>query len=657
MKWTIKHVSLLLITWILLTWVQVVEAQQKRNLLGTFLKEQTIHDMIGPEYLPYTRDSVKLYLEKLPEKTREQIIADAEEAMTYDWPSIPVTAYLDFKRTGDREVMQQYSRKRGSALKKLVLGELLENKGRFLDAIVNGSWAICEQSTWVLSAHLPSQKGGAGIPNVHEPIIDLGAGETANLLGWTYYFFRKDFAGISPFLKKRIPDEIRSRIIIPYLERDDFWWQASKKDGFVNNWNPWCNYNVLISTLLLGSSVDTDTKNEIVSKTMRSVDKFINYYKEDGACEEGPAYWDHAGGKMMEYLELLQHISSGKIYIGDRELIRNMGTYILDAHIAGDYFVNFADSPARLHPDAGIVYRFGAYIQNSSLEKFASFIANRDDFFSYPLGHSLDRSLHNLFNYDKIKNTSPEKNNPLHFWYPQTEIGGGRTSPNARKGFFFAAKGGYNDESHNHNDAGSFILFYEGQPLIVDVGVETYTGKTFSSERYSIWTMQSDYHNLPLINGVSQAYGKKYKASEVFFDNTRSELRFTADIASAYPDDAACTFWKRTYTLKRSSAPELSIRDNFELDKAKDNTSLHFIVVSTPIIEHSGKISLKKTRDKKVSLYPPEGIFDISVEELPLEDPRLLQAWKQPKLYRIVLKTRNKEQNGNWEYVIKEEKL
>ena len=38
-------------------------------------------------------------------------------------------------------------------------------------------------------------------------------------------------------------------------------------------------------------------------------------------------------------------------------------------------------------------------------------------------------------------------------------------------------------------------------PVIIDAGVGTYTRQTFSSERYTIWTMQSNYHNLPMING------------------------------------------------------------------------------------------------------------------------------------------------------------
>jgi len=32
------------------------------------------------------------------------------------------------------------------------------------------------------------------------------------------------------------------------MERNDLWWQAlqDKPGQMVNNWNPWCNFNVLI---------------------------------------------------------------------------------------------------------------------------------------------------------------------------------------------------------------------------------------------------------------------------------------------------------------------------------------------------------------------------------------------------------------------------
>lgn len=53
---------------------------------------------------------------------------------------------------------------------------------------------------------------------------------------------------------------------------------------------------------------------------------------------------------------------------------------------------------------------------------------------------------------------------------------------------FFILK--INLERHNHNDIGQFIVYADGKPVIIDVGVETYTAKTFSERRYEIWTME-----------------------------------------------------------------------------------------------------------------------------------------------------------------------
>ena len=49
-------------------------------------------------------------------------------------------------------------------------------------------------------------------------------------------------------------------------------------------------------------------------------------------------------------------------------------------------------------------------------------------------------------------------------------------------------------------------------------GVESYTKKTFSPQRYEIWTMQSAWHNLPTFDGVQQLPGAEYAAREVCTD-------------------------------------------------------------------------------------------------------------------------------------------
>lgn len=54
---------------------------------------------------------------------------------------------------------------------------------------------------------------------------------------------------------------------------------------------------------------------------------------------------------------------------------------------------------------------------------------------------------------------------------------------------------------------GSFTLYKNGPPVFVDIGAESYTGKTFSQDRYEIWTMQSGYHNLPTLIGLDEKDG------------------------------------------------------------------------------------------------------------------------------------------------------
>lgn len=127
-----------------------------------------------------------------------------------------------------------------------------------------------------------------------------------------------------------------------------------------------------------------------------------------------------------------------------------------------------------------------------------------------------------------------------------------RTNKDGEKGFFFAARGGHNNESHNHNlnDVGSFMLYHQREPLLIDVGVETYSAKTFSKDRHEIWAMQSDYHYLPIINNTSQALGIKFIAQEISMKNTGSSLKLSIDIYTAYSKEAQCKSWIRSFTLK-----------------------------------------------------------------------------------------------------------
>lgn len=217
-----------------------------------------------------------------------------------------------------------------TAISSLFLAELAEGKGRFMDQIINGVFHSCEMTSWVLSAHLVIQQSHRSMPDHNTQVIDLVSGDTGSLFSWIYYFLNKEFDKVNPIISERLKKEIQDKILEPYMDGNRFWWMALDDNwkGFVNNWNPWCNSNVLQCFLLIEN--DPDKLSAAVYKTMISVDKFINYTQEDGACEEGPAYWGHAAGKMYDYLQLLSDATNGKVSIFDKPIIKNMGNIFPD---------------------------------------------------------------------------------------------------------------------------------------------------------------------------------------------------------------------------------------------------------------------------------------------------------------------------------------
>src|SRR2546430_13772160 len=145
-------------------------------------------------------------------------------------------------------------------------------------------------------------------------------------------------------------------------------------------------------------------------------------------------------------------------------------------------------------------------------------------------------------------------------WLADLQLMAARSTPDSGMGWYVAAWGGHNAQSHNHNDVGNFIVYGDGKPVLIDLGVETYSAKTFSSQRYDIWTMQSAYHNLPTINGIMQAAGRQFQAESVSFNETADRVTFSADLASAYPAAAAAQRWQRRVTLGRK-APAVELEE------------------------------------------------------------------------------------------------
>ena len=606
----------------------------------------------------------------LPEEIKKAFLAEAEKLKSRPWPSLPASVYLDFFRNGNRTNYQEIYFGRRQCLFVLTIAECIAGKGEYLDDIISGIWHISEETTWVIPAHLnripppvsnfyhdPVTAEKIAYPEprrLHDPeddiYIDLFAAETGSLLSWVYYFLGGIFAEKVPEVTRRMEEEVIRRILIPFLEENNFSWTGLSHDDPVNNWNPWINSNILAAYLVFARVYPR--AGEGINKAIKSINRFLHFYSDDGGCDEGPSYFGVAGASLLDFIEELSHVENVS-YLYRESRIRNMASYIYKVYIANEYYVNYADAPPRVFVSAGVLERAGKNMDNPVLSDFAGYLrANKwcsGEVFPNS-GYSLYRHLAGFFGSRRQEKASIKI--PTLVWFPGIQVLTARDKGDSAKGFFFSAKGGHNDESHNHNDVGNFILYYDGKPILVDAGVETYTRDTFSGKRYGLWTMQSCYHNLPSINGFDEAPGKEFRAGEVLLSGKElkggehlttecpaSGILFSLDIAGAYPASAGVKSYKRSFVFSPGSHLELT--DTYSLGESSSPLILNLLCYDKP--EFSGNMAVF---GGLVSMDYDSGSFTCEIEEIKLTDPKIHNDWQKDQLYRMRLTRKNRDLTG-----------
>ncbi len=615
------------------------------------------------DWHPFPRIDERAAWDGIPAALRRSLIEAGEDRLDFAWPHLPATRFLDYSRMGNRSRYQDLSYARRDALADLVLAECAEGQGRFLDDCVNGIWALCEETYWGVPAHIGVQKAGSGLPDVEEPTVDLFAAETGALLAWTLYLLHDQLDTVSPLVRRRIELEIRRRILDVLKVRIDFFWMGWLGERRVNNWNPWICSNWL--TCILAVEDDVETRAEDVFRVLRTVDNFIDTYPRDGGCDEGPNYWGRAGASLFENLELLYTATDSAVDVFGESLIGEIGRFLHRAHIADSYYLNFADASALVEPEALLVHAYGRRIGDADMQALARWLAHRQRIGRPGLhaqgqvssrGSSLGRSLMAIFALDEVLDRPGQAPLPRDVWLPDIEVMTARDAAGSQDGFYVAIKGGHNEESHNHNDIGNFVVYLDGRPLLVDAGVENYTAKTFSAQRYDIWTMQSDYHTLlPTIDGHQQQPGERHGASQVEYAADDNTARLALEIAGAWGEDAGLDSWHRTLALHRGECVE--VEDRWRFNTAPG--SLQLSLLTPGRVELDAGIVRISARNYKDDRTAAEGTVEFnadrltaSVETVPITDQvRMGPCWGT-ELYRVVFTLDQPSREGSLAYRI-----
>ncbi len=560
-----------------------------------------------------------------PEKC-EVIMKRAEEFLVEEIVPIPLSLYRDKFLTGSRTNYESVHHHRRDMLCYMLIAEMYEDKGRFVEKIADVLWAIMEESSWVIPAHQANShmRPNSDVPEIYReedvPGLDLYSANCGAVLAVTKYYLKDKLDAISPYICERIDHLVYLRTVRPYIV-GTYWWSYS-----AHNWPTGISMNVLVATAATVS--DMEIRERVVEKAMWMLDNFSAGMPEDGTCDEGPGYWGAGAGGFFNAMLLLDDLSAGKINVYDDVMVRNLCEFISKVNIHDKYFVNFADCHGKVSPDGDLIEIMGKMLRSDELLSF---------------GHTMSLERANIYYffgapYTVVRNVftpTVHKVDPVvakkSVWMDGHKIAVFRESTDTSKGLFLATKGGTNSEPGNHNDVGALIIFSDGKPIAVDPGIGSYNNKYFESDyRYLRWFTNSNAHSCPEINGYQQKTGGS-SSDEVCDVDART---VSMEIGKLYKPEAGIESLVRTCHLEDGL---ITVSDALKLSEEGEYI-FHLNLVNEPQIREDGKVEIGEGR---VLSYDPE-VFTVSYDRvenkcLPYDDLNIQHWWGVECLWDLKL--------------------
>ena len=489
-----------------------------------------------------------------------QEIADyADKCRGTAIPSLPYSRFKLFHETGDRFQYEDsevgYFPRRGRIT---AFGALAWLYGREDDIheLEDIIWAICDEYTWSLPAHVERAAFTSQLEN-DAYMVDLFAAETAQTLAEICFLMGEK---IAPIVRLRVERLINERVFDRVLTRDFGWMTAT------HNWAAVCAGSVGMAAIY--AIEDEERLAAVLSRLLPSMECFLSGFSEDGACLEGIGYWKYGFSYFVGFAELLERRTKGKISLFKDPRVEKIAAFQQKIYFPGGRTVGFSDGSNRTRWNPGLT----CYLS----QRFDNFVIPplENGEFRYTADHTF-RWAQTLRNLLWTLDTVPQEMKcrtcclPAAQWF----IGHGPT------GAGVAVKAGHNDEPHNHNDVGSFQYYLNGEEMLSDLGSGEYTRQYFSETRYDFFVCVSQGHSVPMIDGCTQRAGKEARAKDVVLDESGIRM----EMADAYELDGL-TSLKRSVLFDEPSGT-MTLTDAFVLDDKKHDLCERFITYGQVTVE------------------------------------------------------------------------
>ncbi|MBP5210059.1 MAG: heparinase II/III family protein [Clostridia bacterium] len=481
------------------------------------------------------------------------------EARPRPYPVLPWTEYRRFVESGDRAGYETLYFARRKAMCAAAILALIEPENKaYLDEVENVLWAICGEYSWCLPAHQP--KG-----DVLRDHIDLFASETGYALSEILALLGDR---LHPAVARVVRENVESRVIDRYADESEppFFWETC-----TNNWAAVCCAGVCAAVI----NLRPDLFERLYPRFEATMKCFLAGYGDDGFCAEGVGYWNYGFGFFVTWADMVREHTCGRIDWFANEKVKSISTFLQKVFLSGRATVSFSDGARTATPHPALMH----YLHREYGDAVT------------PLDCSGARLSDNAARWC------------LHLrgfvWLDGSYVPQAADGPSVCYGrnaewyikktacYGFAAKAGHNEEFHNHNDVGSFVIAKEGRQIFGDFGSGLYTRQYFVREtRYEIFVCASFGHSVPLFGdplahptSACQKNGREYKATQV----TVSDDRFGMELSGAYAEERVKSV-RRDFVLRDD---RITLTDRFETEAGTPCVE-RFLLMEKPALTDDG---------------------------------------------------------------------
>ncbi len=503
-------------------------------------------------------------------------------------PVLTDELYADFHATGARLPFERVYFERRRLLARASIATLTEPDASTRAALLASTLAktrdILAEPSWSLPAHVGKSSG-------KDPLtLDLFCAETANLFGELFSLFSAEMP--APLIAE-IRRRLQAQIFDNYLNHPPSWSTSGM------NWNAVCHQGILGAALAVCD--DPKLLGRLFHHAAPCLNTYLTGFSADGGTSEGPGYWGYGFGWFCELNAQLETATCGHLSLfeghSQTKAIARFGPAMT---LSNGMAVNFSDGNAHATPRPSLLSYLAQRLHDPVILAHANLAWK-----AAARAFDMETSRTDLFHLTRHVLRCPTELGPTaelpatDTFLPDLGVAMLRFRDARKHLWEFAAKGGHNDEHHNHNDLGSYLLNIDGQRMLIEIGAPEYVKDFFREARYTFLAARSLGHSVPLINGHEQQAGKQFLAKISNHRLTSQSALLELDLTAAYPADAGCLHYTRTFHLAKA-AGTLTITDQFDLSQPRSIdtaiiTEEHAVLRDGVILIERGRTTLRIT--------------------------------------------------------------